>query len=87
MENTPKIRIACENALNAFRKLDSEKYSEIISKLEFVIGSYDFDKNPVGLYEFGEKALEIIKQIKSENSRKIPKKLIEELEEALKEKN
>lgn len=87
MDNIPKIRIACENALNTFRKLDSNKYAEIISKLEFVIGSYDFDKNPIGLYEFGEKALEIFKEIKSENPRKISKKLIEELEDALKEKN
>jgi len=87
MNNTPKIRIACENALNTFRKINPEEFSEIISKLEFVIGSYDFDKNPIGLYEFGEKALEILKKIKEKNPRKISKKLIEELEEAIKEKN
>jgi len=50
--NIPKIRRACANALNTFRILDSYKYAEIISNLEFVIGSYAFDKNPICLYEF-----------------------------------
>ena len=29
--------------------------------------SYEFDKNPVGLYEFGEKALKALNDVKKKN--------------------
>ena len=79
-----KLRTACFNAFETFKKLNDSEYAEIQSKLEYVIGSYDFDKNPVGLYEFGEAAIPVLKEAKEKYSRKITKKLIEELEKAVK---
>jgi hypothetical protein len=80
-----KIRAACELAFITFQKIDNPKYAEIKGKLEYVIGSYDFDKNPVGLYEVGGLAFPILKKAKDEHGRKITKKLLTDLEKALKE--
>lgn len=80
-----KIRAACELAFITFQKIDNPKYVEIKSKLEYVIGSYDFDKNPIGLYEIGALALPILKKAKDKYGRKITKKLLADLEKALKD--
>lgn len=89
MSNTTqklKIEKACEAALEKFQKLDDEKNADIQSKLEYVLGSYKFDGNPVGLYEIGTSALKSLKKIKKEKPRAISKKLVDDLEKALKEK-
>lgn len=78
-----KLRNACFNAFETFKKINDEANAEIQSKLEFVVGSYDYDQNPVGLYEFGKKALKILVKIKEKNTRKVTKKVIEDLEKAL----
>ena len=80
-----KIRAACELAFITFQKIGDPKHAEIKGKLEFVIGSYDFDKNPVGLYEIGGLALPILKKAKDKHGRKITKKLLTDLEKALKD--
>jgi len=54
-----------------FEKSEDPKYSEIQSKLEFVVGSYNFDKNPVGLYEIGNIALKVLKDIKKKDPKKV----------------
>ncbi len=81
--DTNKLRTAIENALTAFQKIDAAANAEIIEKLQFVIGSFDFDQNPIGLYEFGEKALPILTRIKEKNSKLVTKKVIDDLEKAL----
>jgi len=78
------LRKACEETAQFFRKLDNSEFSEIKSKLDFVVGSYDFDKNPVGLYEIGQQALNILKDIKAKSPRKVSKQLVSNLEENLK---
>jgi hypothetical protein len=78
-----RLRDACELALQAFRKLKHTDFSDIISKLEFCIGSYNFDKNPAGLVEFGYKALGLLKEIKKNHPRKISKEVLSALEDSL----
>jgi hypothetical protein len=78
-----KLRNACELAVQAFRKLNHNDYNEIISKLEFCIGSYDFDKNPSGLVEYGYKAHEILKEVKKKYPRKVAKEVLTALEDGL----
>lgn len=82
-KKSEQLRNACQAALVAFNKMKNEDYSEISSKLEFVIGSYDYDKNPIGLIEYGEKALIMLKDIKTQSPRKVTKKVIEDLEKNL----
>ena len=79
-----KIRIACEQAFETFKKIDDPKNAEIQAKLEYVIGSYDFDKNPVGLYEIGKLALVKLTKIKEKNTKLVTKKLLTDLEKATK---
>ncbi|PLX13672.1 MAG: hypothetical protein C0598_03025 [Marinilabiliales bacterium] len=83
MTTTEKFRNACEEAVKVFEKLNINSQEEIKSKLEYCIGSYDYDKNPVGLYESGQAALKELKKFKSKNPRKVNKKIIENLEKNL----
>jgi hypothetical protein len=78
-----RLRDACELAVQAFQKLKQPEFGEIISKLEFCIGSYNFDKNPAGLVEFGFKAMEILKEIRKKRPRKVSAEVIDALEESL----
>ena len=77
-----QVRNACQAAAETFRKLDKPEYSDIISRLEFCIGSYDFDQNPVGLFEHAKIALQMLSEIKKFSPRKISKKLLDDLEKS-----
>ena len=81
-----KIEKACIAALDKFQKIGNEKYADIQSKLEYVLGSYGFDGNPVGLYEVGSVVLKELKKYKKEKPRLVAKKLIDDLEKAIKNK-
>ncbi len=81
-----KIEKACEAALEKFQKIGLEKYASTQSKLEYVLGSFRFDGNPVGLFEIGEKALADLKSYKKSKPRAVSKKLIDDLENAIKNK-
>jgi hypothetical protein len=78
-----KLRDACELASQTFRKMNKSDFQEIVSKLEFCVGSYNFDKNPAGLFEYGYKALGMLKEIKKNNPKKVSKAVITSLEESL----
>ncbi len=80
MTNTEKFRNACEDAVQTFTKLNNENQKQIKSKLEYCIGSYDYDKNPVGLYQYGELAMNELKAFKAKYPRKVNKKIITNLE-------
>lgn len=86
IKQNQKIEKACEAALEKFDKIGHEKYADIKSKLEYVLGSFRYDGNPVGLHEIGAKALKELKKYKKEKPRLVSKKLIDSLEKALKEK-
>lgn len=81
-----KLRNACVQAIETFKKLENPKYAEIQAKLEYVVGSYDFDKNPVGLYEIGNLALPVLTKAKVKDTKKVTKKLLTDLEKALAQK-
>jgi hypothetical protein len=78
-----RLRDACELAVKTLRKLKQPEFDDIISKLEFCIGSYNFDNNPAGLVEFGFKAMEIMKEIRKKTPRKISVEVVDTLEECL----
>ena len=78
-----KLKNACEAAFMTFKKINTGNFDDISSKLEYCIGSYNFDKNPVGLLEFGNKALVMLKDYKKDNPRKVTKKVVDDLEKSL----
>ena len=81
--NTEKFRDACVEATQVITKLKLEKYNELQANLQYCIGSYDHDKNPSGLYEYGTIALKELKAFKEQNPRKVNKKVIANLEKNL----
>jgi len=81
--NTEKFRNACAAATQVFAKLRAEEYTDLQSKLEYCIGSYDHDKNPSGLIEYGKVALNELKAYKEKNPRKVNMKVITDLEKNL----
>jgi hypothetical protein len=78
-----KLVKSCNDALITFKKLDLNDYSDLSSKLEWCIGSYEYDKNPEGLIEYGTLALNALKEYKSKNPRKVNKRIIENLEKVI----
>lgn len=83
MMNTEKFRNACEAASQVLAKLNKNEFNDLQSKLEYCIGSYDYDKNPVGLVEYGEIAFRELKAFKAQNPRKVNQKIIKDLEKNL----
>ena len=74
-----QVRNVCQEAADAFRKLKNPDYSNIISRIEYCIGSYDFDQNPVGLFEHAQIALQLLSELKETSPRKVNKKLLDDL--------
>ena len=64
-------------------KIGDEKYYDIRSKLEFVLGSFGFDGNPVGLNEYARKSSDLLKKYKTKHPRKVSKKLIDSIDKAV----
>lgn len=82
-EINDKLRNACQGALETLEKLNLAETADIQAKLAWCIGSYDYDKNPSGLSEFGGMALKSLSKIKEKNPRKVAKKVIDSLETAI----
>ncbi|WP_372753730.1 hypothetical protein [Labilibaculum sp.] len=78
-----KLRDICQEALTCLNKPGNAAYDEIKAKLAYVIGSYNYDKNPVGLYEIGALALSALEEISAEKPRKVKKTLLKNLKESL----
>jgi hypothetical protein len=86
MENHhDKLRDVCQETASLLKKFGDSKSSEIQSKLDYVVGSYNYDHNPTGLYEIGNNALQVLKEIKAKNPKKVSKQAITTLEECLKD--
>ncbi len=73
----------CEEVVAKFDKLGDSKYNEVKEKLEWCLGSYKHDKNPAGLVEYGHKAVDMLKQARTEKPKLVSQKLVEDLEKAL----
>jgi len=69
---------ACVDAKAKLEKLGIEK--RVQAELEWVLGSYNYDKNPVGLFEIGNKALGVLKEYKTQKPRLVSQKFLTDLE-------
>jgi hypothetical protein len=83
MSNNQKLEKACKDALAQFEKIGEEQFYDIRSKLEFVLGSYGYDGNPVGLHEYAKKSSEMLKKFKKKFPRKVSKKLLDSIDSAV----
>jgi len=82
-KNNEKLKKSCTDAVLTLKKLNLEQFEDTLGRLKWCIGSYEFDKNPVGLNELGQVALKDLKAFKKKNPRKVTKKVIEGLEKSL----
>jgi hypothetical protein len=82
-EINEKLRNECQNALETLEKLKITESAELQAKLAWCIGSYDYDKNPSGLSEYGEMALKMLNKFKEKNPRKVSKKVLDGLDAAI----
>jgi hypothetical protein len=78
-----KLRNECQSALDTLEKLNLAETAELQAKLAWCIGSYDYDKNPAGLSEFGGMALKALNKFKEKNPRKVAKKVLDGLDAAI----
>lgn len=73
---------ANEAALKALKKLSIEEALQ--HDIEWCLGSYGYDNNPVGLIETGKRAITALRAVKAKNSRAVSLKLITDLEKIVK---
>lgn len=81
-----RLRQKCVEGLKLIEqnKLETETFKDISDKLNFVINSYDNDKNPIGLFEIGEQAHKLLSDYKQANPRKLNKRALDNWSKVLK---
>ena len=74
---------ACEQALSKLSALKIE--SQLQADIAWCLGSFRHDNNPVGLYQVGAIALDVLTAEKAKNAKSVPTKVISDLKKALKQ--
>jgi hypothetical protein len=69
---------ACEQALNKLKELNLEP--QLQAEIAWCLGSYRYDQNPIGLFQTGAKAIDVLSAAKAK-----PAKIISDLKKALKQ--
>lgn len=77
-----KIIQALTDAKDKLTSLGIEE--QLVSEIEWCLGSYAHDSNPAGLYEKAGEAITALETFKKENPRKVSKKLLDDLSKAAK---
>ena len=77
----PSIEKVSEEALDKLKSLNVEP--ELQNDLEWCLGSYRADGNPVGLYAVAERVVSVFKTEKEKKTKGVTAKLITDLEKAI----
>jgi hypothetical protein len=80
----PSIEKVSEETLEKLRALNIEP--ELQNDLEWCLGSFRADNNPVGLYAMAERALNVLKSEKEKKTKGVTAKMITDLEKSLESK-
>jgi hypothetical protein len=75
---------AAEDVLSTLRKLNIDQ--QLQADIEWCIGSYHADKNPIGLFDMVNRALPILKTELARKTKGVTAKLITNLEQVIKTK-
>ncbi len=73
-----------EQVIEKFQALNAEP--QLQADIAWCLGSYRYDKNPVGLLQNCTLALSALKSIKEKSAKAVPAKLITDLEKVLAQK-
>ena len=76
-----RIEKVCVDAFNKLKDLNLDQALQ--NDIEWCIGSYRADKNPIGLYSVAERALILLKTEKDKKTKGVAAKLINDIEKAL----
>jgi hypothetical protein len=82
--SSTNIAAVCTTALKKLRELNLDV--QLQRELEWCLGSYANDGNPVGLFSMAERALQEFKNLSATQPKAVPAKLIADLEKAVKSK-
>jgi len=77
------IEKVTEDVLQKLRDLGIDE--QLQRDIQWCLGSYRADSNPVGLYENARKALDVLKAEKEKKTKGVTAKLITDLEKAVKD--
>lgn len=72
---------ACEMALAKLVELNMDH--QLQSEINWCLGSYHNDHNPIGLYQMADRAVALFKEARAAKIKGIPPKLITDIEAAL----
>ena len=75
------VEQACEDALSKLKELGIQE--PLQNDLEWCLGSYRADGNPVGLYAMAERALIVFQEEKARKTKGVTSKTISDLEKVL----
>ena len=81
ISSTERIEKVCEEAFYKLKSLNVDQ--SLQNDIEWCLGSYRSDKNPVGLYGVAERALAILKSEKDKKTKGVTTKLIGDIEKAI----
>jgi hypothetical protein len=76
-----RIEKVSEESLNKLRELGLDQ--NLQNDIEWCLGSYRADRNPVGLYDVAGRTLAVLKSEKEKKTKGVTAKLIADLEKAL----
>jgi hypothetical protein len=79
--STNNIEKVCQDALEKLKDLGIDQ--QLQHDIEWCLGSYRADHNPVGLYDMAERALTIFREEKSRKTKGVTAKMITDLEKAV----
>jgi hypothetical protein len=84
-KTTSKAQLSIEKVSEqVLAKLQSLKLEPgLQNDIEWCLGSFKHDKNPIGLYEMGKRALLVLKSAKDKNAKAVPSTLIASLTKVL----
>jgi len=75
------IEQVCQEALDKLKTLGIDQ--QLQNDIEWCLGSYRADNNPVGLYDMAERALTIFREEKAKKTKGVTSKMITDLEKVL----
>ena len=79
-----KIEKVCVDVLEKLRSLGLQQ--QLQNDIEWCLGSYRADGNPVGLYDMAERALSVFQEEKTKKTKGVTAKTITDIEKVLAEK-
>jgi hypothetical protein len=78
---TPDIEKAATTALTKLKELGLDQ--QLQADLEWCLGSYQFDRNPAGLYEMVQRTVTVFSVEKDKKTKGVTSKLITDLSKSL----